>query len=198
MRQILAYSAIVALSATPVLADSHDTAEEDTQSSTTMEQSEEQTDTTAETGQESDTTAESGQESGTSAESGQESSTTTESSQESDTTAESGQNSDMQATELSEEERSQLTAEQLMGQSVYDANGNEVGDIGEVLMNGDGESTEVVIEVGGFLGIGEKPVAVALKDLTISRSDGASSALRIETAHTEEDLDSMPEWKGEA
>lgn len=188
MRQILAYSAIVALSATPVLADSHDTAEEDTQSSTTMEQSEEQTDTTAETGQESDTTAESGQESGT----------TTESSQESDTTAESGQTPDMQATELSEEERSRLTAEQLMGQSVYDANGNEVGDIGEVLMNGDGESTEVVIEVGGFLGIGEKPVAVALADLTISRSDGASGALRIETAHTEEDLDSMPEWKGEA
>ena len=40
------------------------------------------------------------------------------------------------------------------------------------LLTDDGQITDVVVDVGGFLGIGEKPVAMTLTDLDILQQDG--------------------------
>lgn len=48
----------------------------------------------------------------------------------------------------------------LQGKSVYDANGESIGEINDVLVSQDGSVNAVIIGVGGFLGIGEKDVAV--------------------------------------
>lgn len=53
----------------------------------------------------------------------------------------------------------------LEGKSVEDANGENIGDISDVLVNEEGEVIAVLVGVGGFLGIGEKNVAVAMSAL---------------------------------
>lgn len=47
------------------------------------------------------------------------------------------------------------------GQSVYDDQGSEIGDINDVLLDPSGRVTAVIIGVGGLLGAGEKNVAVS-------------------------------------
>jgi hypothetical protein len=45
-------------------------------------------------------------------------------------------------------------------QSVYDPQDNKIGEIMDVLVDRDGKVTALIIGVGGFLGLGEKDVAV--------------------------------------
>jgi sporulation protein YlmC with PRC-barrel domain len=45
-------------------------------------------------------------------------------------------------------------------QSVYDPNGNKIGEVMDVLLNTSGTTSALIIGVGGFLGAGEKDVAV--------------------------------------
>ncbi|MGR3320481.1 MAG: PRC-barrel domain-containing protein [Pseudooceanicola sp.] len=91
-------------------------------------------------------------------------------------------------------EQDYLTTENLTGARVYDTNDKWVGEISELLVNDDGEITEAIVDVGGFLGIGEKPVALQLSDLKILRQDGGDE-VRIYTARAEEELESMPEFE---
>jgi sporulation protein YlmC with PRC-barrel domain len=54
-------------------------------------------------------------------------------------------------------------------QDVYDANDNKIGQISDVLVNPEGQVNALIIGVGGFLGAGEKDVAVnfnAVKETT--------------------------------
>jgi hypothetical protein len=53
----------------------------------------------------------------------------------------------------------------LRGRKVYGAEGSDIGEIKDVLVNRLGEVTAVLVGVGGFLGIGEKDVAVSMKAL---------------------------------
>lgn len=68
----------------------------------------------------------------------------------------------------------------LEGKPVYGAEGENIGDIKDVLVNKDGTVTAVLIGVGGFLGIGEKDVAVSMTALefgpgmTQSEADAAA------------------------
>lgn len=55
----------------------------------------------------------------------------------------------------------------LTGARVYGSGDEDVGEIGELLLTDDGKLDRAVIDVGGFIGIGEKPVAVNLDELTI-------------------------------
>ena len=91
-------------------------------------------------------------------------------------------------------ENSYLTAENLDGARVYDANDKWVGEISELIVTEQGEITDAIVDVGGFLGIGEKPVALKLTDLQILRQDG-SEEVRIYTAMAEEELEAMPEFE---
>lgn len=56
-------------------------------------------------------------------------------------------------------------ASDLEGKAVVDAKGDNIGDISDVLVNERGEVIAVLVGVGGFLGIGEKDVAVAMSAL---------------------------------
>jgi sporulation protein YlmC with PRC-barrel domain len=51
-------------------------------------------------------------------------------------------------------------APKLVGIDVYGADNKKIGKIADILMNHDGTAQTVVIGVGGFLGIGEKDIAV--------------------------------------
>jgi sporulation protein YlmC with PRC-barrel domain len=72
---------------------------------------------------------------------------------------------------------------ELMGQSVYNDADEAIGDIGDVLLDKNGQAAGVVIDVGGFLGIGAREVAVPfnalrfepMPDQTASATSGAGS-----------------------
>jgi sporulation protein YlmC with PRC-barrel domain len=58
-----------------------------------------------------------------------------------------------------------LTAGNLAGTTVYGPDDKNIGEIGEVVVSAENKTDAVVLDVGGFLGIGEKKVAVAMENL---------------------------------
>ena len=56
----------------------------------------------------------------------------------------------------------------LEDENIYGANNEEIGEIEDFVMNADGSVAAVVVEVGGFLGIGEKDVLVNWNALQIA------------------------------
>ena len=65
----------------------------------------------------------------------------------------------------------QLRASKLIGASVYDPNDQKIGTVDELVLNPDGKVADVVIGVGGFLGAGEKRVAVPMAELKRGKND---------------------------
>lgn len=99
---------------------------------------------------------------------------------------------------LTDEDRAALTADDLIGTAVSDMNDENVGDIDDIVLTEDGQVGNVIVDVGGFLGIGARPVAFDFSDLEIARDEGGmTSSLRVWVQVTEEELENMPEWTGD-
>jgi sporulation protein YlmC with PRC-barrel domain len=90
-----------------------------------------------------------------------------------------------------------IEATELVGYSVTGANGDRVGEVGEILLNTEGKVDAVIVDVGGFLGIGEKEVAVGFDDLTLLRLETEEDWSSIEIGFTEEQLEAQPEFDDE-
>src|SRR5262249_6215288 len=56
-------------------------------------------------------------------------------------------------------------------QNVYDPSDNKIGEIMDVLVERDGKITGLIIGVGGFLGMGEKDVAVPFNAVKVTTKD---------------------------
>lgn len=95
---------------------------------------------------------------------------------------------------MSDELRRTLTADDLDGTNVYGPNEDSIGEIGHLVMGEDGKITHIVIDVGGWLGIGEKPVALKYDELTLRNDDNGN--LWVQTQYTQEELETMPDWEG--
>ena len=54
-------------------------------------------------------------------------------------------------------------------EDVYDAQNNKIGDVNDILFEKDGRVSAVIVGVGGFLGVGEKDVAVPFNALESHR-----------------------------
>ena len=66
-------------------------------------------------------------------------------------------------------------ATQIIGESVYNGTGDDaenIGDVNDIVVGADGKIEAVVVGVGGFLGIGEKDVAVDFTQLEWAERDG--------------------------
>ncbi|TGQ77952.1 PRC-barrel domain containing protein [Mesorhizobium sp. M8A.F.Ca.ET.207.01.1.1] len=59
----------------------------------------------------------------------------------------------------------EIRADDLKGTTVYGANDAKVGEIGDVVLAPDKKTDAVIVDVGGFLGIGSKEVAVGMDNL---------------------------------
>lgn len=75
----------------------------------------------------------------------------------------------VRADDFLSQEGSMWRASKLVGVNVYGPDQKKVGDINEVLMGQDGKAAYVVVGVGGFLGIGEKNVAIPYDKVTFSQ-----------------------------
>lgn len=69
-------------------------------------------------------------------------------------------------------EPAELNSANLEGAVVYDREDNTVGTISH--LHGTGQDTHAVVDVGGFLGLGTKPVAIALAQLDVMRDDAGT------------------------
>lgn len=89
-------------------------------------------------------------------------------------------------------EWSTLTVDQLRSAAVYDIDNQRVADITDVVL-GTGDTVEaVLIDVGGFLGIGARTVAISMDQLEIQGNADADD-FRVYLAITEEQLEALPE-----
>ncbi|MFX0547385.1 PRC-barrel domain-containing protein [Roseovarius sp. S1116L3] len=87
-----------------------------------------------------------------------------------------------------------MTSKDLEGTAVYGANDESVSEIESLVLDESGKVGRVVINVGGFLGLGEKPVAVTFDKLQFLQEEGRGD-LRIYIDSSEEALENQPEFE---
>jgi len=87
-----------------------------------------------------------------------------------------------------------LASRDLIGQSVYAPDNTTIGAISDLILSEDGKTVEAfVIGVGGFLGLGEKKVALKMDRLnTRSGPDGAK---QLTMDMSKEELSNAPRFK---
>lgn len=83
----------------------------------------------------------------------------------------------------------ELTESVLNDATIYGPDDAKIGSVSHV--HGAGSDMQVVVDVGGFLGIGAKPVSVPVSRLDFMRDeDGVVHAV---SAYTKDQLKAMPE-----
>ncbi|MGR3511995.1 MAG: PRC-barrel domain-containing protein [Paracoccaceae bacterium] len=86
-----------------------------------------------------------------------------------------------------------VTTEDVLGVAVYGSENEWIGDLSELKLGEDGSIEGAIIDVGGFLGLGEKPVEMPLDQVDIRRSEMGD--IRAYVSATEAELEGMPEWR---
>jgi len=86
-------------------------------------------------------------------------------------------------------------ATKIIGQPVYDGpagDADNLGDINDLVLNGNGDVAAVVIGVGGFLGLGEKQVAVDFSALQVVVAEDGTKRFVVDT--TKDELTNAPDF----
>jgi sporulation protein YlmC with PRC-barrel domain len=79
-------------------------------------------------------------------------------------------------------------------QNVYDDSGNKIGEISNVIMGRDNKIEGFILSVGGFLGAGEKDVAVPFNAVKSTQNNGN---VRLTMNTTKDQLEKAPSFKFE-
>jgi len=82
-----------------------------------------------------------------------------------------------------------LTADILADAAIYGPGDEKIGTVAH--LHGTGPTARIVIDVGGFLGIGAKPVAVPISGLEFMRDEAGD--VHAVTNWTKDQLKAMPE-----
>ena len=82
----------------------------------------------------------------------------------------------------------QIRASKMIGSTVYDVQNRNIGSVKDLVLDRDGRVDSVVIDVGSFLGMGGKYVAVNLNDIKTDNN-------RLTFEHTKEQLQAMASYQ---
>ena len=85
----------------------------------------------------------------------------------------------------------ELTQDNLEGATIYGPDDENIGKVSH--LHGVGSAAEVIVDVGGFLGIGAKPVALPMSALNFMRDEGHS--VHATTTWSKDRLKNLPEHK---
>jgi hypothetical protein len=85
-----------------------------------------------------------------------------------------------------------LNGSEVVGLKVENGEKDSIGKIDEVLIDKNGHVGGVIVDVGGFLGIGAHPVRLDWKEVQFTQRDGATIAL---VNASKDSLKAMPEYK---
>lgn len=86
-----------------------------------------------------------------------------------------------------------LTTEDLQGASVYDRHDREVARVRDVVLADDGRPEALVMDVGGFVGIGSHVVSIRMDRFGV-RQGAEEGEVRVYLAMTGDDLRNLPEY----
>jgi sporulation protein YlmC with PRC-barrel domain len=93
---------------------------------------------------------------------------------------------------------SQWLGSQLIGLEVVGAKNEQIGDVNDILVDKSGKVDALVVGVGGFLGIGEKDVALpmtAFEVVPASNSSNKSSSDQLRLSMSKDQLQKHAEFK---
>lgn len=90
-----------------------------------------------------------------------------------------GQESDTQQHELSD-----MSADEIKGMTIVSDTGEEIGTIDRV-----GQVRAVTVDIGGFLGVGAKTVAIPLSELEVTSDGNLKTSLTRESLEARQELD---------
>jgi len=83
-----------------------------------------------------------------------------------------------------------MRASKLLGADVYNLNNEKIGDVEDLIIDNGKNIKAVVVSVGGFLGIGDRNVAVQPGSVVLSEQQDGSARLVVNT--TRDDLKNAP------
>lgn len=84
----------------------------------------------------------------------------------------------------------QAQAQELLGSDVKNAQNETIGEVEAVQVDSSGMVSNIIVSVGGFLGIGARDVALSWNDLQV-----AENGQSVVTTMTKDQLKSMPEYQ---
>jgi len=85
-------------------------------------------------------------------------------------------------------QQDQIRASKMIGSTVYDVQNRKIGSVKELILNRDGKVADAVVDVGSFLGMGGKYIAVSMTDI---KSDNN----RLTLDRTKEQLQQMTDYR---
>jgi len=94
---------------------------------------------------------------------------------------------------LVKQDSSELLVGNLIGETVVNENNQSIGEVTDLITDKDGKITALLIGAGGFLGIGEKDVAIRYEDVKVSRDE--NNDLTIMAKVDKQMLTSAPDYE---
>jgi uncharacterized protein YrrD len=79
------------------------------------------------------------------------------------------------------------TVDEIEDMDLKNADGDEIGEVEEVLTDGSGQPVAIAVEVGGFLGVGDREVVLGL-DQVQSKDD------ELVTSADKATIEGLPDW----
>ncbi len=95
----------------------------------------------------------------------------------------------MGSTGMEGSDLSQMSADELQGKSIVSSTGEEIGTIEKVGYSDQHQDKVAAVNVGGFLGVGEKVVAIPLSDLQMGADDNLTTTMDREQLEQQEEID---------
>lgn len=86
-----------------------------------------------------------------------------------------------------------VTTAELDGTAIYGSSDERVGEIGEMVFAEGGMIDKVIVDVGGFLGLGEHHVAMNLSEIDLMQQENGTLVGYV--SMTEEQLEGLEEWR---
>jgi sporulation protein YlmC with PRC-barrel domain len=82
----------------------------------------------------------------------------------------------------------QIRASKMIGGSIYDVQNRNIGSVKDLVLDNDGRVAAVVVDVGSFLGVGGKYVAISMSDIKTDNN-------RLTLDRSKEQLQQMAEYQ---
>ncbi len=94
---------------------------------------------------------------------------------------------------ISQQQAGEVLATAMIGLNVHSAAEENIGSVNDLVVGPNGNVTGAVIGVGGFLGIGEKNVAISYDDMRLESED---DEVVVRLAATKAELEAAPDYRG--
>jgi sporulation protein YlmC with PRC-barrel domain len=91
-------------------------------------------------------------------------------------------------------EATQVSTEMVTGKTVYSPDDQDVGSVEDMIVDDTGKITDVIIDFGGFFGLGSSQTALGFDELTVLSNEG-NTDVRVYVNATKEQIQSLPKYE---